>query len=181
MGGATGGTERGQFGSKVKGLITNRREGLDDRLSSREQNLSDRKSRRDKRSTARQTRRNMRQVQLVQTQPPVVQENMEKIVVANTPTNPQLRESVDLTAMGEANAAQEQQTQVVVTQAQKMFQEGETSPPLLEIDVATGNVTQVKDTWWKKQSTGVKIAIIGGSALLLGLGIFAIVKSRKKN
>ena len=47
------------------------------------------------------------------------------------------------------------------------------------IDDKTGAVT-VKKNGWKGLSKGAKIGIIAGSALTLGLIVFAIVKSTKK-
>lgn len=50
--------------------------------------------------------------------------------------------------------------------------------------IATGRPVDVKDvkegSWWSKQKKGTKIAIIGGGALAIGLGVFAFIKSRKK-
>jgi hypothetical protein len=50
--------------------------------------------------------------------------------------------------------------------------------------IATGRPVDVKDvkegSWWSKQKKGTKIAIIGGGALAIGLGVFAFIKARKK-
>lgn len=50
--------------------------------------------------------------------------------------------------------------------------------------IATGKPVDVKDvkegSWWSKQKKGTKIAIIGGGALAIGLGVFAFIKARKK-
>lgn len=171
---------QGLFGGKLKGLLSNRQEGLGDRLSAREERLRKRKDRRLQRQTARKTRRNLRQVSLVKNNPPQVQQNMASIVTANSVNAPQLKTSVDNMAEGIANQVEEQQTQVVIQEANKMVQTGETTPPIIEIDGTTGSVKEVKDTWWKKQSLGVKIAIIGGGTVALGFAIWGITKISKR-
>lgn len=171
---------QGLFGGKLKGLLSNRQEGLGDRLSAREEKLRGRQDRRSQRQTARETRRNLRQVSLVKNNPPQVQQNIASIVTANSVNAPQLKTSVDNMAEGIANQVEEQQTQVVIQEANKMVQTGETTPPIIEIDVTTGSVTEVKDTWWKKQSLGVKIAIIGGGTIALGFAIWGITKISKR-
>jgi hypothetical protein len=163
----------------IKDSISNRREGLDDRLADREESIRGRQNRSSKRQLSRETRKNLRQVALVENNTPQVQQNIEKIVTANATNAPQLKESVNKTAEGVADQAQETQTQVVVAEANKMAANGNTTPPIIELDL-TGNVTQVKDTWWKKQSKGVKVAIIGGSIVALGLTIWGITKIAKK-
>jgi hypothetical protein len=156
----------------IKDSISNRREGLDDRQDRRTIRAA-------KRKDERERRKNLRQVALVENNTPQVQQNIEKIVTANATNAPQLKESVNKTAEGVADQAQETQTQVVVAEANKMAANGNTTPPIIELDL-TGNVTQVKDTWWKKQSKGVKVAIIGGSIVALGLTIWGITKIAKK-
>jgi hypothetical protein len=170
---------KGLFGGKLKGLLSNRREGLDDRLSAREDRLTDRQDRRTKRADARGRRKNLRQVALVENNTPQVQQNIDKIVRANATNAPKLRESVNMTAEGLADQLQETQTQVVIREANRMAAEGNDNPPIIEFD-PMGNVTEVKDTWWKKQGTGVKVAIIGGGIVALGLTIWGITKVAKK-
>ena len=48
--------------------------------------------------------------------------------------------------------------------------------------VSTKDITEdaQKGSWWSKQKKGTKIAIIGGGALAIGLGVFAFIKSRNK-
>jgi hypothetical protein len=176
----TSSRQGGLFGGKLKGLISGRREGLDDRLANREERIGARQDRRTKRADARERRRNLRQVALVKNNTPQVQLNIEKIVNKNAQNTPQLRESVNLTAEGLADTVQEQQTQVVVREANNMAAAGNDNPPIIDVDVTTGTVTEVKDTWWKKQSTGVKVAIIGGGILALGVTVWGITKLRKK-
>ena len=172
-------SKKGVFGGKLKDSIKNRREGLDDRLSDREESIRGRQNRSSKRQLSRETRKNLRQVALVENNTPQVKQNIEKIVTANATNAPQLEESINKTAEGVADQAQETQTQIVVAEANKMAANGNTTPPIIELDL-TGNVTQVKDTWWKKQSKGVKVAIIGGSIVALGLTIWGITKIAKK-
>jgi hypothetical protein len=176
IGGASGGanatTKKGLFGGKIRGLISDRKAGRDDRVKGRQ-------DRRTKRADERQRRKNLRQVALVENNTPQVQENIAKIITANTQNTPELKESVDITAEGFADQTQEQQTQVVVQEANKMAATGETTPPIIELD-PTGKVTEVKDTWWKKQGTGVKVAIIGGGVVALALTVWGITKIANK-
>lgn len=157
--------KKGVFGGKLKRAFLNRKDGRDDRIQERQ--------------NKRETRRNLRQVALLKNNTPQVKQNIEKIVAANVQTAPQLRESVNLTAEGIANATQEQATQVVVQEANRMTISGQTTPPIIELN-ATGNVAEIKDTWWKKQNTGIKVAIIGGGVVALGLTIWGIIKIAKK-
>lgn len=157
----------------LKKLVKNRRAGLDDRLAAREDRIRGRQDRRKKRLAARERRKNLRQVALVKDQPVPVQQNIAKIVTESVPDNPTIKAAVDNTAAGEATPPEEQTTMVVVKAAQDMTAKGETDPP----KITTTN--EVQDGWWKKQNIGVKIAIIGGGVVVLGLGIWGITKLTK--
>lgn len=128
---------------------------------------------RDKRRAARKARRNQRQVELVKAQPAPVQQNIAKIVAESAPENPTIKTAVDKTAEGVASPPEEQTTMVVVDAATRMAATGETDPP----KITTTN--EVQDGWWAKQKLGVKIAIIGGGVVVLGLGVWGITKLTK--
>jgi hypothetical protein len=171
-------TKKFQKGA-LRGIIDNRRSGLEDRLLGREQNISERQGRKTLRSDARVRRGNLRQISMLENNPPIVTENIVKIVSANTTTAPTLNQSLEATSIGEANSIQEQQAQVVIQEANKMIQAGITEAPIIELN-SSGVVIEVKDTWWKKQPKGVRISIILGGIALLGIGTYAIIKAKNK-
>lgn len=155
-----------KIGQGVKGLASKFKE----RGGGRSARRSKRSSRRADRRAKRRERRNRRQMELVKAQPPVVQQNIAKIVTESAPENPTLKVAVDKTAAGVATPPEEQATTVVVQEAQKMAATGETTPPKIT------PTNEVQDSWWSKLPMGGKIGIIGGGVVVLGLGIWGLTK-----
>lgn len=162
----------------MKGAISNRQSGQDQRLEDREKKLSARSSRRTKRKEARGRRKNLRQMQTWKTLPRTTQQQAENIVDKSAANgNPKPKIDLDQFIDGEADPNTEQQAMEIIQAANN--------------DVATGNVGMesatfigtdgnLKDTWWKKQGTAAKVAIIGGGIIALGLTIWGITKVAKK-
>lgn len=169
------------FGDFVKKIGKGLKGGLQKfkaRGGGRDARRSRRRGKRDIRKARREERRNRRQMELVKNQDPVTQTNIAKIVTANVEESPTLKTSVDKSAMGIASPPEEQAATTVVTEAKKMTITGATEPPKI-VTNPQGQVTEVDDSWWAKQNTGVKAAIIGGGVLVVGLSIWGITKMAK--
>jgi hypothetical protein len=169
------------FGDFVKKIGKGLKGGLQkfkSRGGGRDARRSRRRSKRDVRRARRQERRNRRQMELVKSQDPQTQMNVAKIVSANATESPTLKPSVDNTARGTATPIEEQAATTVITEAKKMTVTGATEPPVVKT-TTTGQVTEVDDSWWAKQNTGSKVAIIGGGVVVLALSVWGITKIAK--
>lgn len=154
----------------AKELVKNRREGLDERLSNRKKRVEDRQTRRKARQDARTTRKNLKQVGKFEELPPVVENTVDKIVAKN----PKTKEPIEKTKEGLGNPLDEKIADIVIDTAKDLVNTGSTDIPILPVDT-DGNI---KTSWWSTKSTGVKVAIIGGSFLLLGTVAYFIIKKK---
>ena len=159
------------FGDKLRKKIKERREGLDERLSNRMKRVKDRQDRKKTRQDARTTRKNLKQVEKFEELPPVVDNTVDKIVA----NNPKTKEPIEKTKEGLGNEKDEKIADLVIDTAKDLVNTGSTDIPILPVDT-DGNI---KTSWWSTKSTGVKVAIIGGSFLLLGTVAYFIIKSKK--
>ena len=162
----------------IKGLVKNRRAGLDERLDKREKRISERnkaKAKREERrklkADARLRRRNLKQVEKFEELPPVVEDTVEKIVEKNKSA----KEPIDKTKEGLGNEKDERIADKVIDVAKDLVDKGSTDIPILPID----DNGQIQTSWWGTKSTGVKVAIIGGGFLVLGTITYFIIKSKK--
>lgn len=159
------------FGDKLRKKIKERREGLDERLSNRMKRVKDRQDRKKTRQDARTTRKNLKQVEKFEELPPVVDNTVDKIVA----NNPKTKEPIEKTKEGLGSEKDEKIADLVIDTAKDLVNTGSTDIPILPVDT-DGNI---KTSWWSTKSTGVKVAIIGGSFLLLGTVAYFIIKSKK--
>lgn len=177
----------GNFGAKVKGLfkkggvkeaVTARQEGLGGRLAEREAKLGGRIGRREMRIESRGRRKDMRQsASWNQESEPVKQQADVIASKSEQQGNTEATTSLNNLKEGFATSAQEGLASKIIFQARKDVAEGRMGFESASIITKDG---EVADTWWKKQSTGAKIAIVGGGVVALGLGIWGIVKLMRK-
>ena len=174
---------------KVSGAVQKRQSGQSQRLSNRADKQSARIGRKNERGVARTARKNLRQLSKTK----AIEENPPLNTALNelATKNPELKLPLDKNKEGEGSPKDEKTlddaAQIAKDLAAKRAQEelegkgkDELEPaPDVVIDDKTGKVT-VKKNGWKGLSKGVKIGIIAGSVLTLGLIVFAIVKSTKK-
>jgi len=165
------------FFGGLKGKVGKFNEGTSDRLSNREARVGARVARRTSRKESRERRRELRnpaQVALVSEQPAEVKLAIKDIAIKNEA----VKKPVIKTSEGVANKTEEKIATVVVEEAVKLAKERVEDPSKeateLEVNTKTGNVTE--KTGLAAMSTGVKVAIFGGSALALGLITYLIVK-----
>jgi hypothetical protein len=166
----------------MKGAISGRREGLDARLSAREDRIRERQSRKTRRQAARERRKNLRQIQTWQTLPTNVKEQANTVANKSAAEgNASAQESLDNLKGGEASPPQEQEAMQIIQAAQNDVASGDIGAE--NASTVTKNAAgqpEVNDTWWKRQGTGVKVAIIGGGVVVLGLGIWGLTRLGKK-
>ena len=174
---------------KVSGAVQKSQSGQSERLSNRADKQSARIGRKNERGVARTARKNLRQLSKTK----AIEENQPLNTALNelATKNPELKLPLDKNKEGEGSPKDEKTlddaAQIAKDLAAKRAQEelegkgkDELEPaPEVVIDDKTGAVT-VKEKGWKGLSKGVKIGIIAGSVLTLGLIVFAIVKSTKK-
>jgi hypothetical protein len=162
---------------KVSGAVQKRQSGQSQRLSNRADKQSGRISRKNERGVARTARKNARQMsktKAIEENPPLNRalNNLEV-------KNPELTVPLDKNKIGEASPKEEKTLDDAALIATELVSTPNEPAPEVVIDDKTGAVT-VKKNGWKGLSKGAKIGIIAGSALTLGLIVFAIVKSTKK-
>lgn len=103
------------------------------------------------------------QIKLISSVPPQVKSKIVEIIKAD----PKLKSSLDKLSKGLGSADDV-----------KIFNNMRVKA---DSSIATGKPVDVKEgSWWGTQKKGTKIAIIGGGALAIGLGVFAFIKARKK-
>lgn len=170
----------GDFAKKVGGLfkkggikaaVEGRRSGLNSRLSKREERIRGRQDRKRRRKASRDVRKNLRQVAMFENQPPIVNQKLDEVLIKN----PNIRPPVEKTKNGFADPTEEQIAAAALAEANKMAINPNKEPA--DINLNNG-VVEVNDGWWAKQRTGVKVAIIGGGVVVLGLGIYLLTKKK---
>jgi predicted RNA-binding protein with RPS1 domain len=166
----------------MKGAISNRQSGQDQRLEDREKKLSDRTSRRTKRKEAKGRRKNLRQMQTWKTLPPPIQQQAENIVNKSAANgNPKPKTDLDQFKEGEADPNAEQKAMEIIQAANNDVATGNDGMESATFVATDGNL---KVGWWEKKKTGTKVAIIGGAVVGLALivwGIYAATKKRPTN
>ena len=162
---------------KVSGAVQKRQSGQSQRLSNRADKQSGRISRKNERGVARTARKNARQMSKTK----AIEENPPLNTALNNLAvkNPELTVPLDKNKIGEASPKEEKTLDDAALIATELVSTPNEPAPEVVIDDKTGAVT-VKKNGWKGLSKGVKIGIIAGSALTLGLIVFAIVKSTKR-
>jgi len=162
---------------KVSGAVQKRQSGQSQKLADRAEKQSGRISRKNERGIARTARKNARQMSKTKAiaENPPVNEALNNLAVKN----PELTVPLDKNKIGEATPKEEKTLDDAAQIATDLASTPNEPAPEVIIDDKTGAVT-VKKNGWKGLSKGVKIGIIAGSALTLGLIVFAIVKSTKK-
>ena len=162
---------------KVSGAVQKRQSGQSQRLSNRADKQSGRISRKNERGVARTARKNARQMSKTK----AIEENLPLNTALNNLAvkNPELTVPLDKNKIGEASPKEEKTLDDAALIATELVSTPNEPAPEVVIDDKTGAVT-VKKNGWKGLSKGAKIGIIAGSALTLGLIVFAIVKSTKK-
>ena len=162
---------------KVSGAVQKSQTGQSERLSNRADKQSGRISRKNERGVARTARKNARQMSKTK----AIEENPPLNTALNNLAvkNPELTVPLDKNKIGEASPKEEKTLDDAALIATELVSTPNEPAPEVVIDDKTGAVT-VKKNGWKGLSKGVKIGIIAGSALTLGLIVFAIVKSTNK-
>lgn len=166
----------------MKGAIAGRREGMDARLSAREDRIRARKDRRARRKAARGRRKNLRQVQAWQSLPQNEKDQANKIAQKSVAEgNTGATNSLDKTKRGEASPPEEQEAMQIIQAAKNDVANGDVGMENAStVTKGESGQPEIKDTWWKRQGTGVKVAIIGGGIVVLGLGIWGLTRLTKK-
>ena len=173
--GATGLTS--SQGTEV-GTNTTEKDSLLNRLfdkDERAKRVAEREKRRKIRLGNRLERKNMRnenQVSFYNSISDTIKDAVNKIVAKN----PVLQEPIAKIQQGIADSAEVEVVKTVIDEGKKMIETGTSEPPVIEVK-DDGNV-EVKDSWWSKASTGVKVAIIGGGVAVLGLGVWALTRKK---
>ena len=116
--------------------------------------------------------RNENQVSFYNSISDTIKDAVNKIVAKN----PVLQEPIAKIQQGIADSKEVEVVKTVIDEGKKMIQTGATEPPVIDVK-DDGNV-EVKDSWWSKASTGVKVAIIGGGVAVLGLGVWALTRKK---
>lgn len=97
--------------------------------------------------------------------------------------NPKYIEPVEMVKAGIGSAADEKMADEVIKVADEMKATGAESAPLLGEDIPTNNDEKKSSestvkTGWKDLSTPKKVGIIGGSAILISIIIYAVTREK---